>query len=303
MTLVKHPFEAGPQGTSLSNANSGSSTGSVSGGAAIFDAGVKAHGNFGAKFTNGAGMNCFRRWLLSAPAANWQFSGVVTIPAVAPATNVVVASFGRATDGAGRVQVIVDTSLRLGVQGAGGSGTTNITPALTGGAKYRVALVVEGGSATASKVTAKVYSESAGAWTTQVGSTYASTTFNAGTEDVVGVDLGIINSPAAALAVGWDDVQLNDGAGSEIGDLTDPLPLAAVTKGASTPATSVGGSDGTQVVTWTHAGGAASFEAWHAPGTTTNPADFTRVAEGVTSPYAFTGLPAGDHSYAIKAKA
>lgn len=302
MTLVQHLFETGPQGTTLSGANSGSSTQSVAGGTQVFDTAMKAHGAFGARFTNAAAASTFRRWLFAAPATTWQFSGVITMPASAPAANMVVASFCNSA-GSGRVQIIVDTSLRLGIQGSGGAGTTNITSALTGGSKYRVTLQVVGGSATASTVTAKVYAEAGGAWTTQVGSTWTSSTFNTGTDQVVGVDLGITNTQAAAYTVGWDDIQLNDGTGPEIGDIVTALDTPVVTLGTKSDATTVGGTDGTQVVTWPAVTGAVSYEAWCAPGTTTNEANFTRVAQGVTSPYTFTGLAAGDYSYAIKAKA
>lgn len=302
MTLVQYLFETGPQDTALSNGNSGSSASSIgTGSSAVFDAAMKAHGNFGARFINGAAANCYRRYPLAAANTVWQFSGVLTTPASAPATNLIVASACN-TGGSGRVQLTIDTSFRLCVQQVGGT-VTPITSALTAGTKYRVTLVVTGGSTTASSVTAKVYSGSGGAWTTQVGSTYTSTTFNAGTDAVVGVDLGIGNTMAASYTVGWDDIQVNDGAGSEIGDIVTALATPVVTLGTTTNPTTVGGSNGTQVVTWPAVSGAASYEAWIAEDATPAQGDFTLKTVGVTSPYTFTGLEAGEYAFGIKAKA
>lgn len=303
MTLVQILFETGPQGAALASGNSGSSTQSVAGGTHVFDTATKAHGNFGAKFTNAAAASTFRRWLFAAPATTWQFSGVITMPTSAPAANTVVASFGRASDGAGRVQIIVDTQLRLGVQGVGGAGTANITAALTGGSKYRVTLQVVGGSATTSSVTAKVYSEAGGAWTTQVGSTWTSSTFNTGTDQVAGVDLGIVNTQAAAYTVGWDDIQLNDGTGSEIGDVLTALATPVVTLGTTTHPTTVGGTNGSQVVTYANVSGAASYVARIAQTLTPAEGDFVDVGTATGGTYTFTGLDAGPYAFGIKAKA
>lgn len=302
MTLVQILFETGPQGTALSSGNSGSSTQSVAGGTHIFDTATKAHGNFGAKFTNAAAASTFRRWLFAAPATTWQFSGVITMPASTPATNMVVASFCN-TGGAGRVQILVDTSMRLGVQGAGGAGTTNITAALTAGAKYRVTLQVVGGSTTASSVTAKVYSEAGGAWTTQVGSTWTSSTFNTGTDQAVGVDLGVATTMASAYSIGWDDIQLNDGTGSEIGDIVTALATPVVTLGTTTHPTTVGGTNGSQVVTYANVSGAVSYVARIAQTLTPTEGDFVDVGTATGGTYTFTGLDAGPYAFGIKAKA
>lgn len=303
MTLTQYRFETGPQGAAINNANSGSTASSVgTGSSVVFDTGMKAHGVFGARFINGTSANCYRRYPMASPGTVWQFSGVITLPASAPAANLTVMSFCNAA-GAGRLQVYIDSSLRLGVQGVGGAGTTNITSSLTAGDKYRLTLVVSGGSTTASTVSAKVYSEGSGAWTTQVGSTWTSSTYNTGTDQVIGADVGIVSSPATSYTVGWDDVQLNDGAGGEIDDLIATLSTPVVTLGATTNPSTVGGTNGTQVVSWSAISGSSSYEAWLASGSTPAQGDFTRVATGVTSPYTFTGLSAGEYSFGIKAKA
>ena len=64
MTIRQILFEAGPDGSALSNANSGSSTSSIgAGGTTLFSAQAKAHGNLGAMFTNAAGATSYRRFL------------------------------------------------------------------------------------------------------------------------------------------------------------------------------------------------------------------------------------------------
>jgi len=67
--------------------------------------------------------------------------------------------------------------------------------------------------------------------------------------------------------------------------------------------TTIGGTNGKQTVTWSAVANAASYEAWIAHSTSPAQGDFTLVATGVTSPYQFTGLPAGTHAYGVKAKA
>lgn len=303
MTLVQYRFETGPQGTALTNANSGSTAASIgSGSSAVFDVAKKAHGVYGVRFINGVSANAYRRWPLAAPSTTWQASIVITLPESAPAGNMTVASFCNST-GAGRVQIFINSAMRLGIQGPGGASIASISNVLTEGEKYRISLQVVGGSTTSSSVTAKIFSEGSGAWSTQVGTTWSSSTFNAGTEAVIGVDLGIVSSPTEIYEVGWDDVQLNDGAGSEIDDLVAALSTPVVTLGATTNPSTVGGSNGTQVVTWGAVSGSSSYEAWLASGSSPAQGDFTRVATGVTSPYTFTGLSAGEYSFGIKAKA
>lgn len=302
MTLVQYLFETGPQGTSLTNGNSGSSGASMGAGSTgIFDAAVAAHGAFGAKLTNGAGVNAYRLFPMAATNTNWQMSGVITVPSSAPAANVTV---GQAynSGGSGRVSLYVDTSLRLGISGSGGATPTLISPALTPGGQYRVTLQVQGGSATASVVTAKVYSKTGGAWNTQLGTTYNSTTFNAGTDAVVGFSVGIVNSPATTISVGWDDLQLNDGAGSEIGDIVTALPEPTITVGTITDPSTVGGTDGSVRVSWPAVSGAGGYSAWRAPGHDAADNTLVQVSPSVTSPYDFTGLAGGNYTVAIRSE-
>lgn len=303
MTLTSYLFETGPEGTALSNGNSGSVASSIgAGSSAVFAAASKARGSFGARFINGVSANAYRRYPLVTPSTQWQFSGVVTLPASTPPENVAIVSFPRA-DGSGRLMLGINANARIYVTGPGGAGITDATSVgLTPGGKYRIAIQCVGGSTTTSNVTIKVYSEASGVWTTQVGSTWESTTYNTGTEEVIGADLGIITSRPNSYTVGWDDIQVNDGAGSEIPDLIEKLSTPVVTLGATTNPSTVGGSNGAQVVTWSAVPNAVSYDAYIASGQSPTQESFTLVQTNVTSPYTFAGLEAGEWSFGIKAK-
>lgn len=120
---------------------------------------------------------------------------------------------------------------------------------------------------------------------------------------VVGFNLGSLNS--AAWEGYFDDPQLEDARTTYIGPYVEVTPLATPTWTLSgrTPA-SPGNSDGTATVAWPAVAGATDYSAHVALG---NPAagqgDFSLAAASVTSPYTFTGLPAGEHSLGIRAKA
>lgn len=304
MALTTYLFENNTEGTALTNGNSGSVASSLgTGSSAVFAAAMKAHGSFGARFINGASANAFRRFPLSTASTQWQFSGVVTLPASTPTENVAIAGFPRA-DGNNRIVIGINANGRVYVTGVGGAGIADvITTSLTPGQKYRITVQCLGGSTSASIVTVKVYSQTSGSWTTQVDTTWSSSSFNTGTEAVIGVDIGIVTARSTSYTVGWDDVQLNDGAGGEIGDVVDALPTPVVTLGATTHPTTAGASDGSQVVSWPSVSGASSYEAWIASGSSPAQNAFSLVAVGVTSPYTFTNLSAGVWSYGIKAKA
>lgn len=116
---------------------------------------------------------------------------------------------------------------------------------------------------------------------------------------------GKYGSSSYSSSLYMDDLGAKTGADAVWGSwpYTEPLPAPTVTLGATTKPSTIGGSNGSQVVTWGAVAGAASYEAWLATGNTPAQGDFTLVASGVTSPYTFTGLSAGTRAYGIKAKA
>lgn len=303
MALVQYLFEGGSEGATVNNANSGSSASSVNGGTHVFAAAAKAHGALGFRMTNASGAGTFRRYPFAGGATTtvFQFSGVVTLPAQAPLQNASIVSLPNSS-GSARLAVAITPNSKLVITDVGSAHYVNLAD-ITWGAKYRITIEAVGGSPTASQVTAHVYSGTT-SWDTVIGTPLSANNWNMSTDNIVGVDVGVVSSPGAiALTAGWDDVQLNDGAGSEIGDIVEQLATPVVTLGAATNPSTVGGADGSQVVTWAAVPSASSYEAWIANGASPAQGDFTLVATGVTSPYTFTGLTAGERAYGIKAKA
>ncbi len=302
MALVQYLFEGGSEGATATNANTGSSTSSVAGGTHVLSGDAKAHGVLGFKATNASGSGTFRRYSFSGSATTtvFQFSGVVTLPSQAPLQNTTICGFVNSS-GSVRLAIGISPDGKLRLTDVGSAHFATLTD-ITWGAKYRVTVEAVGGSTTASQVTAHVYSGTT-SWTASIGTPLSVSNWNMSTDSIIGADIGITSSPGAiVLSVGWDDVQLNDGSGSEMSDIVGQLATPVVTLGAATNPSTVGGSNGSQVVTWAAIPGASSYEAWIANGSSPAQGDFTLVATGVTSPYTFTGLTAGTWAYGIKAK-
>jgi len=230
VTLVQHLFEsAGPAGTTLTNANSGSSTGNVAGGTQVSSSATAAHGALGGSFTNVAAAGTYRRWnfAANATATVYSFSGVLTLPASAWTQTVSVAGFPVAAGANGNRAIQVNAS---GQVNFGGSNNV-IGAALTWGQKYRFTVTVNG--ATSQQV--KVYQQSSpGVWDQQVGTTGTTAHADFGSA-VVGVDAGVNQAPAGSIVVtvGWDDIQLNDGTTTEIPDYTTANTPPVVTAGSA----------------------------------------------------------------------
>ena len=85
-------------------------------------------------------------------------------------------------------------------------------------------------------------------------------------------------------------------------DVSVQLDTPAVSLGATTDPSTIGGADGSAVVSWSAVSNATSYDAYIAAGSSPAQGDFTLVASGVTSPYTFTGLSAGTASFGIRAK-
>lgn len=300
MALVQYLFEGGSEGATVNNANSGSSASSVAGGTHIFAAAAKAHGALGFRMTNASGAGTFRRYPFasSATATTFQFSGVVTLPNQAPLQNTSLVGFPN-SGGSWRLYIAVNPSGNITIEDVGVAHTATLLTGATWGAKYRITVEAVGGSTTASQVTARLYSGTT-SWTTEVGNAVNVNNWNMSTDNLIGADIGIISSPGAiVLTAGWDDVQLNNGAGSRIGDIAEQLATPVVTLGATTNPSTVGGSDGSQVVTWAAVPGAHHYEAGIASGDVTS--GFTVVNSNATSPYTYTGLAAGTYTVAVRA--
>jgi hypothetical protein len=115
------------------------------------------------------------------------------------------------------------------------------------------------------------------------------------------VEIG--NSTPAAIDFSAANLQYDDGRTTEIGAMSTQLSTPSVSSGTIVNPTTVGGSNGTAVATWSAVANATSYEAWKANNGTPAQGDFTLVATGVTSPYTFTGLTGSTWALGIKAKA
>ncbi len=108
----------------------------------------------------------------------------------------------------------------------------------------------------------------------------------------------------AVGAHGIVDLQVNDGAGSEIADYVPSTPLAqpVVTLGTTKNPSTDTATDGTQDATWPAVANAGSYDARIAASASPAESDFVTIAQGVTSPYQFTGLGKGTFAFGIQAQ-
>lgn len=193
---------------------------------------------------------------------------------------------------------VLNTSRIFSVQNAAGTGLKNFqsNTALANGTYYANLIVTKG--TTTSNGTIKCYLYNAS--TDALIDSYVATNVNAGTADLTQAQVGKPIS-TGTVDIDIDEFACQDGITTEIPAVSNQLATpATVDEGGSEP-TTIGGTDGTQDVSWAAVPSAASYNAYHADGLTPAQGDFTLVASGVTSPYTFTGLDAGDHSFGIKA--
>lgn len=108
----------------------------------------------------------------------------------------------------------------------------------------------------------------------------------------MGVGLGAVS---AGFSMDFDTIRVGDDWFAPVNPAV-PLPTPVLTAGAKVNASTHGGSDGSQVVTWPPVAGAGRYAARKNDGS--GP---VIVSEDVTSPFTFTGLAAGAHELAIRA--
>lgn len=220
MALRQFLFEAGPDGASLTNANSGSSTSGLNGGAATFSSDMAAHGSYGARFENIVGNSTFRRWLFDSPATTFQFSGVFSYPGVPSETFDILGFVNSAGSRRLNLQLRDDGQVRLTAAGTGFSLVSSGDPHLVAGDKVRLAVQAVGGSTANSSIEARLYKESQPLqWDDPIGSPVSVNSANLSTDQLVGCDVGVLTGGLAEVhVIGWDDLQLRDGVGGEISD-------------------------------------------------------------------------------------
>lgn len=216
MTLVRYLLDAGPEGANATNSTSGSSASSLGGGTTAFAAAAAAQGPFGVAFTNVASSQTYRRWPFSAVTKTGQVS--VVLQYLNPGVNLDVVALVNAA-GNRRLSVRITSTGAVVLLDAASTQTTLIAAGvLTAGAKFRIALEFVGGSTTASTITAQAYALSGGTWNTAVGNAVSRTNANLNTDDLAGMEIGVMTAVASVQTVRADSIQMNDGAGSRIPD-------------------------------------------------------------------------------------
>lgn len=233
MTLNQFTFEGGSDGATLTNALSGSVASSVGTGTTTFSAAHAAHGALGARFYSGGGGNAtFRRWPFAAPTTQWQASVVLTNPG-AQASTVEILGFVN-SGGQRRLSLQVSSTGAIALRTTAATYNMATSAQIAAGVKFRLTCEVTGGSTTAGVIVAHLYVQSSpGVWDQAVGTAISVTDANLSTDQIVGVDVGPLTGLAAAYTVGADDIQLRDGAGSEIGDYLVPNTPPTVSAGGN----------------------------------------------------------------------
>lgn len=218
MGLNQFTFEGGSDGATLTNALSGSTASSVGTGTTTFSAAMAAHGGLGGRLNSGGGGNAtFRRWPFAAATTQFQASVVLKNPG-AQASTVEILGFVNSS-GVRRLSLQVSSTGAIALRTTAATYPMATSAQVGSGVKFRLALEVIGGSTTAGQIAARLYVQSSpGVWDQQVGSVVSVTDANLSTDQIIGVDIGPLTGIAAAYEVGVDDIQLRDGAGSEIGD-------------------------------------------------------------------------------------
>lgn len=243
----------------------------------------------------------FVRYAMTADNAQAAYSFVFRTPATNPSGFAPILNF-RSTGGRamnvgvasnGRFYVNDSANTTTYVSAASGGG------AITGNTKYRCELRLVGNTTTAGKIDCSLYLPTD---TTPLVTLTTITNANLRAELLHGVEVGNNAGAPVAIDFGIDDLQMDDGRTTEIGPILVQLTAPTVTLGTTTNPTTVGGTNGSQVVTWGAVSNATSYDAYIAAKSSPAQSDFTLVASGVTSPYTFSSLAAGTYSFGIMAQ-
>lgn len=208
MTLKTLDFETGPEGATLTTANSGLSQVTANGtGTAVFSKTAVRSGTLGARFNSSANALSIGR-ATTVGTSNTISENVVWSLASTP--NVILGIWSvRGTGVAGRVNWNTDNSLSF-VDASLGNAQV-IATGLTPGTIYELSIRAKSATTTTGTFTAVLYN-AAGA---ELGRA-SSTTYNLGTAPLTACDIGVLNTNAAANSLSIDYLQLEDGNANEL---------------------------------------------------------------------------------------
>lgn len=256
-------FDNGVAGDTITTANSGVTTASALGGnTAILATAAAWHGGLGGLFTTVTGGNtagAFFTLNYDGDDNQQTFSGVLLTPASNPSTDMTVVSWRDAANG---------TIMRLFIRASDGgiymtdSGAAYVQLAADAdynpNTKYRVTVTATVGTTTGNgSYTAKIRRQ---ADQVQIGTTATSSTANLGTAAFHRIVAGIVGSNLG-YSIGWDDIQLQSGTTTELGDWAPPVnqfPIVNAGVDQSTPV----GINLTRTATATDPDGTIATQQW-----------------------------------------
>lgn len=303
--MTQQFLTAGPAaGTAVSNANTGGTQTTTGGNLAWENDSYTGRTRLRLNYTSNAGALSVRFNLTDQTKTHIAFTEKFVAPSSAPSAEMQVLSIRHSAGKCFSLAWETTGELRF-LDSANAASTVAAAGTLTAGSEYVAAIVADGGTGSTDSATVHIYPVGSGT----AAATANPTGKNFTTNPFFAFDLGGGTISSGSFAV--MDVQVSTGSSTqtEIADYvaTAPLSTPVVTLGATTAPTTVGGTNGSQVVTWAAVAGATSYEAWVTKNDANDPnplqGDFTLVATGVTSPYTFTGLNPAQYDYGIKAKA
>lgn len=199
----------GANGTTATTANIGATQITANAGSTITLASSAAvHGATGLLISSNASVTCIARFAFASAGPQVQVTVEVLLPSSAPSGSIALFSLRHSS---GRVMSVgINSTTHIFVQDSANTYTTVNGTALTWGNKYRISLVVTGASTTAGVIVTKIYNSGG------TSALYTNTVSNANltANNISQIELGATNAYAATFGI--DDLQLNDGAGSEI---------------------------------------------------------------------------------------
>lgn len=310
MAVVYSGFESGSNGDTLTTGNTGFTGGTgITGGTGVISTAQKAHGTRSALFTGTGSGNLYLYDTITATQVVARTYAYFT--AFPSGSDQAVIWLGNGSSQRSHLEVSSTGAVRFrddanAAQWIGSTTTSTGTMSLN--TWYRLELMVTL-SATAGTYRIAVYPGDTGTPVSGMDSGVRTTAnggggLNTGGDSYTQIRFGAKSSSnAGTVTMYMDDWAYDTGTTTLLGAYVDTLTTPSVSLGTTTNPSTVGASNGSQVVTWSAVAGATSYEAWRASGSTPTQGDFTQIATGVTSPYTFTGLTAGTYSFGIKAKA
>lgn len=249
------------------------------------------HGTTGLQIDYGTGTTnpAMGRWNVPVPAAEERLSMRIKCPATNPSVVHQVWCFRFAT---GYIMRITrNASGDFIFNPSTGTPTTILTAAQLGSERFpRMTIDVVANSTTAGTAVMKFYNTAG----TQIGTTTSLTAQNLSANNISVLQLGTVQSEGNSIVYGFEDVQIENGAGSEIPEYVPTTPLATPSVTATVVnATSIGGSDGQVNLSWSAIANATKYEVAVADANDAT-TGFVVLASNVTgTSYTITGRSAG----------